>query len=80
MDSGKTVKKWDEMRFVKVKPFNYHGRKFTVKPTEFVKKTGEINVLDYIRNLKTALNQTFESMGIPLDQLVKYTGTLTDFL
>jgi hypothetical protein len=25
------------MHFVKVKPFNYHGRRFTIKPTEHVK-------------------------------------------
>jgi len=63
IDSGKSVKKWDEMHFVKVKPFNYHGRRFTVKPSDQIKRRSEINVLDYIRNLRTALSQTFEPMG-----------------
>jgi len=80
LDSGKSVKKWDEMRFVKVKPFNYQGRRFTVKPTEYVKKSKEINILDYIRNLRTALNQTFEPMGISINEFEKSKGTLSDFL
>ena len=80
LDSGKNVKKRDEMHFVKVKPFKYKGRKFTVKPTEYVKNFREVNVLDYIRNLKTALNQTFEPMGISIDDFRKATGTLSDFM
>ncbi|MBN2236135.1 MAG: hypothetical protein JW729_01160 [Bacteroidales bacterium] len=80
MDSGKTVKKWDEMRFVKVKPFNYKGKKFTVKPTDHIKRLSEINLLDYIRNLRTALNQTFEPMGISINANEKPKGTLSDFL
>lgn len=80
MDSGKTVKKWDEMRFVKVKPFNYHGKRFTVKPTDHIKRLSEINLLDYIRNLRTALNQTFEPMDISINATQKNKGTLSDFL
>jgi DNA polymerase, archaea type len=80
LDSGKSVKKWDEMHFVKVKPFNYRGRKFTVKPTDHVKKLSEINVLDYIRNLRTALNQTFEPMGISMNELEKNKSTLSNYL
>jgi DNA polymerase elongation subunit (family B) len=80
MDSGKSVKKWDKMHFVKVKPFNYRGRRFTVKPTDHIKRLSEINVLDYIRNLRTALNQTFEPMGITINAFEKATGTLSDFL
>ena len=68
------------MHFVKVKPFNYQGKKFTVKPTEHVKKFTEINVLDYIRNLRTALNQTFKPMKITINEFVKGEGTLSDFL
>jgi hypothetical protein len=64
------------MRFVKVKPFNYHGRRFTGKPTDRIKRLSEINVLDYIRNLRTALNQTFEPMGISISTFEKPTGTL----
>jgi DNA polymerase elongation subunit (family B) len=80
LDSGKDVKKWDEMRFVKVKPFNYHGKRLTVKPTDHIKRLSEINVLDYIRNLRTALNQTFEPMGISINAAEKAKGTLFDFL
>jgi DNA polymerase I len=80
LDSGKSVKKWDEMHFVKVKPFNYQGKRFTVKPTEHVKKFSEINVLDYFRNLRTALNQTFEPMKITINEFEKGKGTLSDFL
>lgn len=67
IDSGKKLERWDTVSFVKVKPFNYKGRTFTVKPTEFVKSLYEINVEDYIRNLLTALNQTFHPMGIKLE-------------
>jgi len=79
LDSGEDVKKYDEMRFVKVKPFNYHGRKFSVKPTDHIKRLSEINVLDYIRNLRTALNQTFEPMGIMINDFEKGKRTLFDF-
>ena len=79
LDSGKNVKKRDEMHFVKVKPFKYKGRKFTVKPTEYVKNFREVNVLDYIRNLKTALNQTFEPMEISIKDIEKRKRTLFDF-
>jgi DNA polymerase I len=79
LDSGKDVKKWDEMHFVKVKPFNYKRRKFTVKPIDHIKRLSEINVLDYIRNLRTALNQTFEPMGIVVNDLEKGKRTLFDF-
>jgi len=50
-----------------VKPFKYKKRTFTVKPAEFVTNLAEINVEDYIRNLLTALKQTFEPMGIELE-------------
>ena len=80
MSSGKRVKRGDEMRFIKVKPFNYQGRRFTVKPTEYVKKSSEINVIDYIRNLRNALNQTFKPMKITINEFEKGKGTLSDFL
>ena len=67
------------MRFVKVKAFLYQGRRFTVKPTEQVKKFSEINVVDYIRNLRTALNQTFEPMNITFSDQNKSGKTLLDF-
>jgi len=67
INSGKEVKKQDTVSFIKVKPFTYHGKQFTVKPTEAVQHVSEINVSDYIRNLTTALNQTFKPMGIKFE-------------
>lgn len=64
IDSGKEVSRRDAVSFVKVKPFMYKGKKFTVKPTDHVKSLLEINIEDYIRNLKTALGQTFGPMNI----------------
>jgi len=65
--SGKIVKKRDTVAFIKVKPFEFEGRRFTVKPSEHVRNFSEINVGDYIRNLTTALNQTFEPMNIKFE-------------
>ena len=79
MALGKKVKKRDKMHFIKVKPFIYKGRKFTVKPTEQVKNFMEINVDDYVRNLKTSLNQTFEPMGITFTSDITTEKTLFDF-
>jgi DNA polymerase elongation subunit (family B) len=64
IDSGTNVKQGDTVNFIKVKPFTYQGREFTVKPADQIKNTAEINVEDYVRNLTTALNQTFKPMGI----------------
>jgi DNA polymerase elongation subunit (family B) len=79
LDSGKKVRKGDEMHFVKVSPFLYQGRRFTVKPTEYVKSFSEINVMDYVRNLRTALNQTFKPMNISFSDQSKSEKTLFDF-
>jgi DNA polymerase I len=68
IDSGKKLKQWDTVSFIKVKPFNYKGRTFTVKPPEFLKNLNEINIEDYVRNLLSALKQTFEPMGIELEE------------
>jgi len=67
INAGKRLKRGDTVSFVKVKPFTYNGKTFTVKPAEFVRSLAEINVDDYVRNLETALNQTFEPMGIRLE-------------
>lgn len=64
IDAGVHVGKRDTVSFVKVKPFNYKGKRFTVKPTEHVKSLLEVNVEDYVRNLRTALGQTFDPMNI----------------
>jgi DNA polymerase elongation subunit (family B) len=68
IDGGEAVKRGDVIRFVKVRPFNYQGRKFTVKPVTEVKNASEINIEDYIRNLSTSLEQTLKPMGIQLEQ------------
>ncbi len=67
VDAGRKLKKSDTVSFIKVKPFKYKNRTFTVKPAELVKNLIEINTEDYIRNLLTAMNQTFEPMGIKLE-------------
>ena len=64
IDSGKQVKTGDTVNFIKVKPFAYQGREFTVKPADQVNSASEVNVEDYTRNLTTALNQTFKPMAI----------------
>jgi hypothetical protein len=68
---GKKLSRGDTVSFVKVKPFKYRGRAFTVKPQELVSNLTEINVDDYVRNLLTALNQTFEPMGIRIEEQKK---------
>jgi DNA polymerase elongation subunit (family B) len=70
-DTGVKVKRNDAMRFIKVKPFTYRDKIFTVKPAEQVKSVREINVEDYIRNMTTALSQTFVPMGIKLEKSEK---------
>ncbi|UCF59214.1 MAG: hypothetical protein JSV15_02030 [Candidatus Bathyarchaeota archaeon] len=64
IDAGVEVSRRDTVSFVKVNPFNYKGRKFTVRPTAHVKSLPEVNVKDYVRNLRTALGQTFKPMNI----------------
>jgi hypothetical protein len=65
---------------VKVKPFQYRGKNFTVKPTEQVRDFHEVNVDDYVRNLRTALNQTFKPMNIEFREDVERKVTLADFI
>lgn len=80
IDSGETITKGEIVHFVKVKAFRYRGRNFTVKPTEHVRGFNEINVEDYVRNLRTALNQTFKSMNIGFTEEEVTKKTLSDFL
>ena len=80
MDSGKQVKKGATVNFVKVKPFQYGGRTFTVKPMEHVRGFHEVNVDDYVRNLRTALNQTFKPMDIRFTEDEERKVTLADFI
>ena len=44
IDVGKQLKRGDTVSFVKMKPFMYNGKTFTVKPKEFVKNSAEINI------------------------------------
>jgi len=78
IDSNKPVQRGDIVNFIKVKPFIYKGRTFTVKPTEHVKSIQEVKVEDYVRNLQTALNQTFKPMNIQFVEEEKVT--LSDFI
>jgi len=80
IDSGKQVKKGATVNFVKVKPFQYRERTFTVKPAEQVRGFHEVNVDDYVRNLRTALNQTFKPMDIRFSEDEDGKVTLADFL
>ena len=66
IERGQKVSRGDIVHFIKVKPFKYKGKTFTVKPANYVTSVKEINVEDYIRNLRTALGQTFAPMGIKL--------------
>lgn len=77
-DLGRKISKRESVSFVKVKPFNYRGRTFTVKPAELVRDIREINIEDYVRNLRTALNQTFKPMNISFQEEPKVT--LADFI
>jgi len=73
IDAGEKLGRRDTVHFIKVKPFSYKGKTFTVKPVSHVKNLAEINVEDYIRNLTTALEQTFEPMDIKLERDTKLT-------
>jgi len=78
MDSGVEVTRGSIVSFVKVKPFIYGGKKYTVKPLSLIKTPREVNVEDYIRNLKTSLSQVFKPMNISFDE--EHRLTLADFI
>jgi hypothetical protein len=67
IDAGKKLRRGDVVSFIKVKPFKYKGKTFTVRPAEVVTGLNDINPEDYARNLLTALNQVFDPMGIKLE-------------
>ncbi len=77
-DRQKEVRHGEAVSFVKVKPFSYRGKTFSVKPVELVRDYREVNVDDYVRNLRTALNQTFKPMNLSFDEEPK--TTLADFI
>jgi DNA polymerase I len=74
IDAGEKISRGDIVHFVKVNPFNYKEKTFTVRPVEHVKSLAEINVEDYVRNLTTALGQTFEPMDLTLEKDMKLTN------
>ena len=78
MDAGRRVSRGSMISFVKVKPFNYSGRRFTVKPPELVKAIHEVNLEDYVRSLRMALSQAFKPMNLKFDDEKK--TTLADFI
>jgi len=81
INSGKSVEKGDIVNFVKVRSFTYMGRTFTVKPIEMIKDIGEVNTEDYVRNLRTALNQTFKPIDLRFrDEAAEGKVTLSDFI
>ncbi|HZD13046.1 MAG TPA: DNA polymerase domain-containing protein, partial [Candidatus Binatus sp.] len=76
MDKGEKLRRREMIGFVKVHPFKHAGRRFTVKPAGEA-RIEEVNVDDYIRNLISSLAQSFEPMGIHLDQ--KPETSLSEF-
>ncbi|MCJ7506652.1 hypothetical protein MUP05_09335 [Candidatus Bathyarchaeota archaeon] len=73
---GKKASRREIVGFVKVHPFRFEGRQFTVKPT-LQTSLREINIDDYVRNLISSLSQSFEPMGIGLDTA---EAKLSDFV
>jgi DNA polymerase elongation subunit (family B) len=71
LERGEKVERGDTVGFAKVKPFYFRGKIFTVKPARYVDTMAEINVDDYVRNMTTALTQTFAPMGIKLEKAEK---------
>ena len=76
-DHGMKVAHGSLVSFVKVKPFMYRGKRYTVKPLIFA-KMHEVNIEDYIRNLRSSLDQIFKPMNISLNK--KQKVTLADFI
>ena len=74
--AGRDASRGEVVGFVKVRPFKVQGKQFTVKPTSQTVPR-EINVDDYVRNLISSLNQTFEPMNIKLQPS---EATLSEFL
>jgi DNA polymerase elongation subunit (family B) len=77
LEDGNKLKRGDQIEFVKVKPFKYKGRRFSVKPVAQA-KAGEIDVEDYVRSLVSSLAQAFEPMGIDLKPTLEVS--ISDFL
>ncbi|MCD6538843.1 hypothetical protein J7L18_09615 [Candidatus Bathyarchaeota archaeon] len=78
LDRGVEVKPGSVVSFVKVKPFLYGGKRYTVKPLSLVRSMNEVNIEDYVRSLKSALTQAFKPMKISFDE--QHKMTLADFI
>jgi DNA polymerase I len=76
-DKGITVKRREEVGFVKVKPFRYGSRVFTVKPTSLAAHR-EIDIPDYIRKLGMAFEQVLAPLDIEFPS--KQSKALDSFL
>ena len=63
-DAGIVIKRREEVAFVKVKPFRYGKRIFTVKPTQMTSK-GDVDIPDYVRRLELAFQQVLGPLEIP---------------
>ena len=59
---------------VKIKPLMYRGKRYTVKPLIFTKMQ-EVNIEDYIRNLRSSLDQIFKPMNMFINKV-----TLADLI
>jgi len=68
LQRGEKVSRGDVVNFIKVQPFYFRGKIFTVKPAKHVESINEINVNDYVRNMRTALGQALAPMGITLEK------------
>jgi len=68
LERGEKVARGDVVNFIKVKPFYFRAKIFTVKPAKYVKNASGISVDDYNRNMTTALTQTFAPIGMKLEK------------
>lgn len=66
MEKGDKVRRGMEIGFVKVHPYKHQGHNFSVKPFSQANIT-ELNVEDYVRNMMSSLQQTFDPMGVKLE-------------
>jgi DNA polymerase I len=80
IDTGLVIQNQETVAFVKVHSFPYRNRTFTVKPTQHVNDMTEVNLEDYVRNLRTALNQIFKPMDLQFTDTRKPSISLTDFM
>ncbi len=76
-DAGIVIRRREEVAFVKVKPFRYGKRTFSVKPTQMAAKR-EIDIPDYVRRLELAFQQFLGPLDIPFPR--EPSSVLDEFL